>query len=197
MALIPGTLRTRWLGIPGQAARGRGGIRFSHEALRLLDDSLGESHGCGGRPCPAQVVELTGLPGKWSGREAWWLRTESEEGLTGRVTSVGRRVLWRYGFPLFRDLIAPNKSHRDRSETMLVIWQRWSAWYRRQLGARTVISCLVDHHMVGETAPNPQSAIDKRTGHKTPPSRARGASPAAHAERQELGATAKETTATP
>lgn len=64
-------------------------------------------------------------------------------------------------------------------------------------GSATAISCLVDHHMVGETAPNPQSAIDKRTGHKTPPSQARGASPAAHAERQALGATAKETTATP
>lgn len=42
------------------------------------------------------------------------------------MTSVGRRVLWRDGFPLFRDLIAPNKSHRVRSETMLVIWQRWT-----------------------------------------------------------------------
>lgn len=42
------------------------------------------------------------------------------------VTGIGRRVLWRYGLPLFRDLIAPNKSHRDRSETMLVIWQRWA-----------------------------------------------------------------------
>lgn len=55
--------------------------------------------------------------------------------------------------------------------------------------------------MVGEPAPNPQSAVDKRTGHRTPPSRAiwghSRACAAARAERQELGATAKETTATP